>query len=399
MAPPDSFLCAITAEIMADPVSTADGHTYEHEAIAEWLAGGKTTSPLTGEPLAHLHLTPNHALRQAIQQYIDEHPADAANLYRPKAKPATVPAPSAPPAAPPPAPPGRASSSSSSILEVSTAVSFGLVDIADADENAGVAAGLPAVPSGLPPTSPVVPVQPPPPPPLTGLTPEDVADAAAFAVADWAAHCAPKRAAASGGGWFSSRGSKPPPAAVEADAALGLRVRALGAVGGGIALEVQVATDAGLYRLAQRLAAPGTQPIAALRLTSQDGFGAGTANASLNASDSGAFALLTRALATCLGGAPSLAQLRELAISKIAMGDHAASHLATALAGHPALGALELWNVALEDAGALAIGRLAARDGSAALTQLNLGRNLYSGDAMQQLEALVDRDRVHAKIY
>ena len=33
-----SFLCPITQEVMADPVMTADGHTYEREAIEQWCA-------------------------------------------------------------------------------------------------------------------------------------------------------------------------------------------------------------------------------------------------------------------------------------------------------------------------------------------------------------------------
>jgi len=38
------------AEIMTDPVSTADGFTYERAAITEWLRT-KDTSPKTGATL------------------------------------------------------------------------------------------------------------------------------------------------------------------------------------------------------------------------------------------------------------------------------------------------------------------------------------------------------------
>jgi hypothetical protein len=48
---------------MLDPVVTADGHTYERSAIVDWFQRGKRTSPLTGEPLQHEYLTPNHAAR------------------------------------------------------------------------------------------------------------------------------------------------------------------------------------------------------------------------------------------------------------------------------------------------------------------------------------------------
>ena len=39
-------------------------------AIEEWLAR-KTTSPMTGEELAHPHLTPNHVVRGLCRKYVD----------------------------------------------------------------------------------------------------------------------------------------------------------------------------------------------------------------------------------------------------------------------------------------------------------------------------------------
>ena len=65
---PEEVLCPITTELMVDPVFTADGHTYERKSIEQWLTK-KRTSPLTGEPLAHTFLTPNHALRALCQKY------------------------------------------------------------------------------------------------------------------------------------------------------------------------------------------------------------------------------------------------------------------------------------------------------------------------------------------
>ena len=65
---PEQYLCPITLQIMQDPVITADGHTYEREAIEEWLRT-RTTSPSTGAPLPHRVLTPSIALRQLIAEY------------------------------------------------------------------------------------------------------------------------------------------------------------------------------------------------------------------------------------------------------------------------------------------------------------------------------------------
>ncbi|CAN6461655.1 unnamed protein product [Victoria cruziana] len=71
--PPGYFLCPILQEIMRDPQVTADGHTYEKEAIEEWLDGGHMTSPKTNLPLDNFILIPNHALRSAILEWRDRY--------------------------------------------------------------------------------------------------------------------------------------------------------------------------------------------------------------------------------------------------------------------------------------------------------------------------------------
>jgi hypothetical protein len=43
---------------MVDPVSTMDGHTYERQAITDWLENNDT-SPSTGEILKDKSLIPN----------------------------------------------------------------------------------------------------------------------------------------------------------------------------------------------------------------------------------------------------------------------------------------------------------------------------------------------------
>ena len=63
------FLCPITHDIMRDPVTLADGHSYERESIQNWLAS-YSTSPATGAPLADRTLTPNHALRNSIDEWL-----------------------------------------------------------------------------------------------------------------------------------------------------------------------------------------------------------------------------------------------------------------------------------------------------------------------------------------
>jgi len=59
--PPDEYTCPITYELMADPVFATDGHTYERDAIEQWLVR-KTTSPKTGLPLEVMSVFPNYVM-------------------------------------------------------------------------------------------------------------------------------------------------------------------------------------------------------------------------------------------------------------------------------------------------------------------------------------------------
>ena len=43
---PDDFYCPITGELMKEPVSEPDGHTYEKNAIEKWVMKNGT-SPMT----------------------------------------------------------------------------------------------------------------------------------------------------------------------------------------------------------------------------------------------------------------------------------------------------------------------------------------------------------------
>ncbi|GJM86385.1 hypothetical protein PR202_ga02239 [Eleusine coracana subsp. coracana] len=66
---PSHFICPILQEVMSDPHITADGFTYEAQAIRGWLDNGRDTSPMTNLKLAHRGLTPNRALRSAILEW------------------------------------------------------------------------------------------------------------------------------------------------------------------------------------------------------------------------------------------------------------------------------------------------------------------------------------------
>lgn len=66
---PSEYFCPITHEVMKEPVIAADGFSYEHKAIVEWLQNGKMTSPMTNSVLGHTLLTPNIALKTLILRH------------------------------------------------------------------------------------------------------------------------------------------------------------------------------------------------------------------------------------------------------------------------------------------------------------------------------------------
>ena len=61
-------------EIMSEPKSTVDGERYEKQAIESWFTSGHITSPLTNLPLSSRHLMPNHTLKRAIANFLEEQP-------------------------------------------------------------------------------------------------------------------------------------------------------------------------------------------------------------------------------------------------------------------------------------------------------------------------------------
>ena len=69
---PHHFFCAITQDIMKDPVKTIDGMTYDRRAIERWFEE-HDTSPLTGLSLASKTLMPNVTLREQINAFVQSH--------------------------------------------------------------------------------------------------------------------------------------------------------------------------------------------------------------------------------------------------------------------------------------------------------------------------------------
>jgi len=71
--PPNELCCCITGDLMDDPVTAMDGHTYERSAIEAWYArfddNKSPTSPLTNEPLPSRRLIPSHNIRSQCKTW------------------------------------------------------------------------------------------------------------------------------------------------------------------------------------------------------------------------------------------------------------------------------------------------------------------------------------------
>lgn len=65
---PESFLCPIGLEIMADPVILPDGHSYDRSALMKWMKVNNT-SPATRQVVSLDDIRPNWMLRNLIRQY------------------------------------------------------------------------------------------------------------------------------------------------------------------------------------------------------------------------------------------------------------------------------------------------------------------------------------------
>jgi len=68
---PPSFYCPISQQCMHDPVVLSDGHSYERRYIERWLES-HNSSPVTAAQLSQKVVFPNHALRNAIEEYFQQ---------------------------------------------------------------------------------------------------------------------------------------------------------------------------------------------------------------------------------------------------------------------------------------------------------------------------------------
>ncbi len=75
--PPEDLCCSISHQLMEDPVSVMDGHTFERREVEKWFLlrqeeQAEITCPRCGSPLENLTLVPNYSLKSIITKYKQE---------------------------------------------------------------------------------------------------------------------------------------------------------------------------------------------------------------------------------------------------------------------------------------------------------------------------------------
>lgn len=71
---PDHLCCKISMELMLDPVITPSGISYERSCLREHLSRVGAFDPVTRSPLSIEQVTPNLALKEIIEQFVEERP-------------------------------------------------------------------------------------------------------------------------------------------------------------------------------------------------------------------------------------------------------------------------------------------------------------------------------------
>jgi len=90
LAPPESFVCPLTHDLMREPTVTPRGTTYEREALTRWITvEGRYPSQEANGKLGVEQLAPNLAVRNLIEVWLQEQKGEAGQgktKKRPNAK-------------------------------------------------------------------------------------------------------------------------------------------------------------------------------------------------------------------------------------------------------------------------------------------------------------------------
>ncbi|CAD7697015.1 unnamed protein product [Ostreobium quekettii] len=71
---PNAFTCRLTMDVFREPVCTPSGLSYERTALLEHLQKVGSFDPVSRDPCTADMIIPNLGLRDATQEYLEEHP-------------------------------------------------------------------------------------------------------------------------------------------------------------------------------------------------------------------------------------------------------------------------------------------------------------------------------------
>ena len=71
---PDFLKCAITDELMTEPVLIESGHTYEKEMILKHFDMSGAFDPITRQEVNRSIMVPNHTLKKASLDFLAKNP-------------------------------------------------------------------------------------------------------------------------------------------------------------------------------------------------------------------------------------------------------------------------------------------------------------------------------------
>jgi len=71
---PDFLKCAISDELMQDPVVIQSGHTYERDMISKHFKMNGAFDPITRQEVDPSVMIPNHMLKKASENFLTQNP-------------------------------------------------------------------------------------------------------------------------------------------------------------------------------------------------------------------------------------------------------------------------------------------------------------------------------------
>ncbi|KAK2197278.1 bifunctional U-box domain/OBG-type guanine nucleotide-binding (G) domain/Tetratricopeptide repeat/OBG-type GTPase/GTP1-OBG domain superfamily/P-loop containing nucleoside triphosphate hydrolase/GTP-binding protein OBG [Babesia duncani] len=79
---PNYLCCKISMSLFKDPAITPSGHTYERELLTTHLARNGDFDPVTRDKCRQCDILPNYAIKEAVENFLDQYHCEIPNSYR-----------------------------------------------------------------------------------------------------------------------------------------------------------------------------------------------------------------------------------------------------------------------------------------------------------------------------